>query len=352
MKLCKEEWFKYLFGIICATTSMSLCLYWCYKFSLNEDVSVVQYKNFYETNDDVFPTTSLCLEKPFLEERLSKYGVNVTSYLAFLRGKLFAKEILNIDYNYVTTDIVNYIKGYRMYFRNDSYAKFDSGLTLQDKRKLTFVSYNGFHGSSKKFYKCFALRIPKNKDLGTFRILLSNKIFPNGERPTYASFRTHVHLPKQFMLSGYTNHWTWPYRSKHERYKMRLLLRAIEIVRKRNKNQQPCNDYWKDYDDWVLNRFKTETECNAPYYEIEKNLPICNTKQLMNLSALPLSIAVAEGHKYIPPCKTMENVRIDYVESNMKQATEDSVGEFWFSISFIRDGFKEIDQLRYNLFDI
>ena len=345
MKLSKKEWFMYPFGFICVTTSMSLCLYWCYKFSLNEDISVVQYKHFYETNDDVFPTMSLCLANPFLEKRLSKYGTNITSYVDFLRGKLFAKEMLNIDYIHVTIDIVNYIIGYHLYYRNHSITKVDSGLTLQDKTKITFVSYNGF--SYDTFYKCFALRIPKNKNLNTFRIILSNKIFPNGVRPTNHLFKTYVHLPKQFMLSGYTEHWTWPYRPKYEQYKMILLLQAVEIVRKRNKKQQPCNENWNEYDDWVINRFQNKTKCNTPYHEEEKNLPICNTQQLMDLSVLPLNVAASESQEDINPCKTLENVRIVYVETKMENAKGGSVGRFWLSIEFPQHKFKEIVQERY-----
>ena len=326
MKFSNQKCFMYPFGFVCAATTMSLCLYWCYKYSLNEDVSVVYYKQFYETNDDVFPTASLCLGNPFSDKRLSKYGINKTSYLEFLKGKRFTKEMLNINYNNVTGDIVNYIKGYRMYFRNYSYAKFDSGLTLQDKRKLTFVSYNGFIGSYKTFYKCFGLRIPKNKDLRTFRILLSNKIFPNGERPIQYLFRTFVHLPKQFMLSHHTDQWTWSHRSKHERYKLRHLVRAVEVVRKRNKKQEPCNAYWKEYDDWVIKYYKNETGCNNPYQKQEINLPMCNTQQQMKHSVLPIN--VAEGQRYLKPCKTMENVRVDHVESNLENAKEGELGDF------------------------
>ena len=83
------------------------------------------------------------------------------------------------------------------------------------------------------------------------------------------------------MLSGYTERWTWPYRPKYEQYQMIFMLQAVEIVRKRNKKQQPCNENWNEYDDWVINRFQNKTKCNTPYHEEEKNLPICNTQQLM-----------------------------------------------------------------------
>jgi hypothetical protein len=72
---------------------------------------------------------------------------------------------------------------------------------------------------------------------------------------------------------------------------------------------------------------------------------------MMKLSVLPLDIAGAEGQEYTTPCKTMENVMIDYVESNTGNATEDGVGDFWFSIKFPLKRFKEIGQERYNIFN-
>jgi hypothetical protein len=107
------------------------------------------------------------------------------------------------------------------------------------------LATNGFIGSGKRFLKCFALRVPKDKDLLFFRILLSNEIFPNEVRPTYVHFRTFVHFLKQFMLSGYTKQSTWPSRSKHERYKMRLYLRAVDIVQNEIRNNIPVTNIGK-----------------------------------------------------------------------------------------------------------
>ena len=349
MKLSKEEWFMYPFGIICAATTVSLCLYWCYEFSLNKDVTVVRYRKFYDHKDDVFPTMSLCLGNPFSEKRLSKYGVNITSYLAFLEGKMFDKEMLNIDYNYVKTDIMKYIKRYRIYFRNNTYAEFESSLALQENKMVIFDSYSGFSGYYGVFFKCVALRIPNNKDLSIFRILFSNQLFPNGVRPEYLYLSTYVHLPKQFLLSEYTEKWNWPYRSKNEKYKMRIILEEVDIVTQRDKKEKPCNEYWKEYDDWVIKRYKNKIGCTTPYHEQEKHLPMCSTQEQMKVSAIPLNRVIAEREEYIKPCKTMENVRIRYIETNMGYAKNNSFGEFWFSIGYQLHKFKKIDQARYTI---
>ena len=205
MVCSKQKLVMYSVTIICGVITASLCSYWCYKFTLNEDLSVINYKEFHhETNDDVFPTVSLCLGNPFLKKRLYEYGVNKSTYVSFSRGKFFTNEMLDIDFSRVTVDIVDYIKGYRMYFNNSTYVKFEARLSILEKEMLTFNSFNGFIGHSGTFFKCFALKIPAIKNLQAFRILLTNNIFPYGIRPTKNFLKTSVHLPKQILLSQHT----------------------------------------------------------------------------------------------------------------------------------------------------
>ena len=342
MIFSKQQICLYVFGIICLGTTLSMCGYWCYKFYLNEDSTVVSYRRFYDTDDDIFPTISFCLQNPFLEASLAKHGVNKSSYLQFLQGKYYSEEMLDISYDNVTVDISNFIKGYRIHFRNGTFSKFQSGLTHEKKKMLASTSFNGITGYYERFYKCFALEIPKIKDLQKFRILFSNEIFPGGKRPTTYGLKTYVHLPKQFLLSSYTARWTWPSRSSNESYKMRFLLQGIDVVTKRRKKDDTCNEFWKTYDDWIIQQHKKKIKCNNPYQVNEKNLPPCNGQELM--SGALLSPFIVDRYKYEKPCKTMETVRIKFIESAM----HDKKGEFWFSIQFPQNRFKQIIQTRYS----
>jgi hypothetical protein len=50
---------------------------------------------------------------------------------------------------------------------------------------------------------------------------------------------------------------------------------------------------------------------------------------------------------YAKPCKTMENVRWEYIEDTFLQTTNESdFREFWFSFGFPLHAFKEISQTR------
>ena len=240
MECIKLKMFMNCFALLCGLLTVSLCSYWCYQYSLNDDLSVVRYKEFQVTNDDIYPTASFCLGNPFLKKKLTVYGVNDTAYLDFLRGTSFTKGMLNINFSDVTIDITDYIKGYELYFKNETGILFTSDLTLQQKTKLTYTSFIGF-GYDNILYKCFALEIPSVIDLSSMRILLSNEIFPNGMRPTTDFLTTFTHSSKQFLLSKNTERWVWPYRSNDECYTMWIHVHGVDVVMKRDKKQQPCN---------------------------------------------------------------------------------------------------------------
>jgi hypothetical protein len=56
---------------------------------------------------------------------------------------------------------------------------------------------------------------------------------------------------------------------------------------------------------------------------------------------------VVQRRKYTKPCKILENVGTEYVESNYaKNTTQFILGEFWFGIYFRLSSLKEITQVR------
>ena len=348
----QSQYLSHIFKFLCTLIAGCLGAYWCYQYSLNAEYSVVNYKQFYETNEDVFPTMSFCLKNPFSREALKRLDINESLYTSFLMGEVFDQKFLNVSFDLVTHDIADFIKGYRVYFKNSTHIKMDSGLSNEERNKLTYSSFNGILGAYPGFYKCFALSIPKIKDLSIFRILLSNKIFPEGKRPTKYDFMTMVHLPKQFLLSYQTVKWIWPYRPKNESYKSRCLIQSVELVRKRDKKEKRCNGQWQDYDDRITRQHIKENKCRNVYQnsnEYEKHTPLCNTQESIHRSKFYMSID--ERKEYEPPCKTMEKVTFYWLENVIETEVDDNsekVGHFWFSIGFDLKDFKEFVHTRYS----
>ena len=341
---------SYIFILLCVSATISMLVYWSYKFKLDEDSSVITYRKFYERESDVYPTISICLESPFLNQRLAEYGVDQSLYLKFLRGDYFSEDMLKIDYSNVTFDISDHVKGYEMYFRNGS-KKLDLKLSITEKRRLTHNSYNGFNNFGRRFLKCFALEIPKIYGLLIFRILLSNNIFQRTqcERPVYNGFKVVYHIPQQYMLSGENEKWVWPYRASNESYKTRFLIGDLTVMKKRNTKKYRCIESNGSYDNWFADLHRNVIKCNLPYLKFDKHLPMCNCKELMKRGLIQKSLA--ERQNLHTPCRTMENIDIQYLESTMttnKSTIRDHVGNFWLSVTFKNPTFKEIEQKRYS----
>ena len=163
-------------------------------------------------------------------------------------------------------------------------------------------------------------------------------------RPTIDFFYTFVHSPKQFLLSDNTEKWAWTYQSKLTNYKMLFRVRGLDIVRRRDKKQQPCNANWNEYDGLISNLHKNDTGCYNPYQERDENMPACNTQEQMIRSMFTTN--VVKRRKYMKPCKTMENVKWEYLEYRSKYTPGNNYGDFWFSIDFPLNTFKEITQVR------
>ena len=344
MKLTIQRSLRYFFALCCVFTTILICVYWVYKYRLDEDLSVITYRKFYEREHDVYPTVSLCFNNPFLTQHLADSGVNESSYLGFLTGEYFSEEMLKINYENVTIDISNYVEGYMIYFSNGSHIQVDSEKNIDKIKSLTYISYNGIHGMRGGFFKCFALNIPKVRDLLTFRILISNKIFPSGIRPTYATFRAVYHLPAQFFLSYINQQWIWPYRAANDSYKMRFIMGSNTLLIKRNKKNRRCIDSYENYDNWVLEVYKNEAKCNIPYEKADDQLPMCNGNERKKRASL--SYDVVERKHLNKPCKTMEVMDMKHLESTMATPKGENFGHFWFSVMFQQRTFTEIEQKR------
>ena len=104
--------FMLFFRIICLTTTAFMIGYWLYKFNLNEDLCLVEYKPFYKTEEDVCPLLSVCFKNPFNKEVLVHQGVNESLYLKFLNGVYFDRHIVDIDYDNVTLKMSDYVMAY------------------------------------------------------------------------------------------------------------------------------------------------------------------------------------------------------------------------------------------------
>ena len=102
LKKCKQEDF------FCLIATIGLSIYSIYRYALNEDNTVVKVTKYLSSKDAIYPSISFCILPPFLRDRFEVYGdsgVNMTSYINFLEGKLWDERMLMVDYDNVTVSL-------------------------------------------------------------------------------------------------------------------------------------------------------------------------------------------------------------------------------------------------------
>ena len=112
-----------VFNLICLFAAISLTSYWVYVFTLNEDLCRVDYKKYYEREQDVFPVLSLCLDNPISSMKLKRLDkrVNVSTYLKFLKGNVYDQSLPLINYSSVIRNMTGHIEEDFIRYRNGSF---------------------------------------------------------------------------------------------------------------------------------------------------------------------------------------------------------------------------------------
>ena len=150
MRERQRKIFKFSFSSICIVAAAFMVGYWFYKFKVEDrEVGVVDYVTLEKADDVHFPTVSMCLENPFLEDKLNNIcpNTNISTYLKFLRGELYDENLQQISYDNVTIDLNNYfLFGEGQLLNETNYHKSSS------ENKHIFSGF--YHG---KFVKCFAV---------------------------------------------------------------------------------------------------------------------------------------------------------------------------------------------------
>ena len=84
----------------------------------------------------------------------------------------------------------------------------------------------------------------------------------------------------------------------------------MEIIKRRNKRNDPCVSDHLDYDEHTLNEHIKEIGCRAPYQTRQKHFPICSTKPKMK-EADYFNSTKSKA------CSSLEGVIYRYEETNL-----------------------------------
>ena len=272
----------------------------------------------------------MCIVPPFIEEKFDEIGhpgINITSYFLFLKGKLWDNRMVEIDYDNVTTSLLDSL--HYGYYQDDKKKTY-----WRHKEKMSpYITVT--HRSARR--KCFAIQAPSlnTSGIGELGLYIKKKLFPKtGPSNFYQGFKDgttglqyYFHYPGQRnTVSTYATSTNEKWKDRRigtKNYRMFFAVKNIGVMRYRNKKQAPCVEDWKHYDQFVLDEIMKEVGCRPPHWRKfqalkPSNMSICWNKEQMSTRAFYEQPSISTLLKLPPPCRLMDSVDYVYTENIQK----------------------------------
>ena len=128
-----------------------------------------------------------------------------------------------------------------------------------------------------------------------------------------------LHYPNQIYRATWWKNF-WPTRSQNasKTYKVSFDIRGMEVLRLRDKPQQPCKEGFPNYDEDVSKEILAKEECRPPYAATSQNL--CSNQTALKHIRIKLVDLWNGVHLRHQPCNGMEKVNYEVSESDLEEA--------------------------------
>ena len=326
------------FAIVVAYAIINYC-----NFVRNDDLCEVSFKNFHSEIDAPYPSLTMCLMSPIVQERLSAHSgtINISSYESYLMGKTHdvASQAINIPYDNVSIQATDFI------LRADVNPKrFGKRYKIE---KIITQSHRFMNG----IMKCFTFDVPyvKGEVMNAMNIVFSNVIFPNGILPSdgwkSGGIQLFLHYPKQFLRSFSSNKRFWAVTNSTNNLRARLYLKGMEVLTKRHKKGiEDCQD-GVPYDDWTAQQIMDKVGCRPPHWAFAGDISLCTKKEeLRRIGELFWDIFYGTmRNESITPCTEIRKLDLEHEETEDATVKENQTR---ISLHFIGNSYKEIRQMR------
>ena len=327
------------FGFFCTLTTIVLTGICFHKYMLNDDLAQIDFPTYHQKAHAIYPTLTLCFMGPsiFDDSKLTKLGYNSTSYSDFLSGKYWVDEMYDIDFDHVTFDIEDYLEAISITSsKNHTIYKHCSSNFQTILQEL--MGYKCEDNSEEKpFYnsfknhqtKCFSTNIPfdQNNKVQNLRLFVKSSVFPKTLHEDFKfdkNFGVFVHYPQQFFRS--------PIHKLYQKIQNDSILSVLnfkvvnmEVLRRRNKQQQQCNDHRND-DEKILEKMISVVGCKPPHWDIDTKEKRCSKPGKMQMFGQPFvqwipnvpSMQILDDLP--PPCQDILEIHYEYSETKWDKA--------------------------------
>ena len=298
-----------------------------FNFCENKDLCEVSYRPFHDDESAIYPSLTLCLKTPFLKNVSfpnTGYFHNSSEYEYYLIGSNKTNATFNdVSFEDVSVKLNDFLNDVTIS------SKEHQRMNKEWKEYVTINTWGLVFG----VLKCFTFDVPfqQNVKVSSIKISINNSIFPSSIRPrdgwSNYGMQFFFHLPKQFIRSFSSNKRFWSGKhSSKDTYRLRYSLLEMEILRKRDKQDESClNNDIMNYDDWMVNYIVKEVKCRPPYWKrLSSNLeyPVCRRyEELQQVTNLFWKFFYGINNTNAP-CKEIKKMDISYQESVIDKNVE------------------------------
>ena len=328
--------FRSIFRVGCVFAAIFSTIWPIYLYSLDDDLVQIEFKKFHSTEDRIYPALTLCFD--------SKLDLksNVPTREGGLKDGLF-----KIGSNDTTLAIEDYISTIEIKtFKNDiiRFSKSGIGMGGHNESNNRPISTN----TVLRRYTaapCFAVGIPfmEKEGIDSMVIRIRKNIFDVGNVPTRQQI---VSGRNQFTIGfSYQNQYFPMLSRKADRRRgldrtntcsgFIITVRGMEILRRRNKLSDPCNDYVNSDAIKVLDDVATKLRCKPPHWDLPSLLPDCSQEQLNEGRVLlDDSLYDSNAKRLLKPCRTILDFWYDYNFDRFIESCTDDEESFSITVIF------------------
>ena len=342
MNLKELETFQLGFQCVCIIVVIGYGLISIGDFIQNDDLCEVSFKRFHSDKESIYPAFTMCLNTPFVEERLKKISstINSSSYESYLAGMGKTNENLkNVDYNNVVLKEEDFILEATVRYKEEP-----SSLVGEKLETIPTENWAWMQG----VMKCFSFEVPFKKDtlISSLSINFNNTIFPNGKRPIDGwgskGLMIFEHYPEQFGRSFPTNRRFWNARTSSNSYRMRFYFKGMEVLKRRHKSFETCLDNIP-YDKWLIHNITAELQCTPPYWMADDKYPTCQNQTELEKGQIMFWSYFYGNIEANHPCTEIQKVDMDYEETDDDLPGTD---ETRIRVYYRSSTYKEIRQMK------
>ena len=306
-----RQYINVMFYYLCLISALALA-FWCmFEYSKNYDITEISFQAFNpDKQGNQYPSMTLCTVDSYNDSKFSQYNdsaMNSKSYSKFLRGKYWNKNMLSVDYDFVTIDVEEYVIG---------------ACILTTRSKTDCQKFGNIQHFTRVWtlgvMKCFSFKHEAKGPINQIFIAMNNSIHPNGLRKAFGHFFILFHYPDQIIRAVSNTFSTWPLRTiqMSDYYSMRFKVSNVEILKRRRNGREKCH-FWEKYDQRTIEDVMASVGCQPPYWKSRRgHQPCTSQKQLGNVHPHFYAKSMQDDRfqQYIPPCIEITKMDVDFEE--------------------------------------